>query len=381
LWVAYGPEIQGRKMPTGEVASSWTSAVIRWQTGSSDPKCLAVGRRWVVGGADNGHLYLLRCPDASQVALPQVSDSAVRRVALNADETLAVAGTDGGGLCLLRLADRSVAARMTPHRDQVVALAFAGSSLLASGSRDRTVRLWHVTADSLSPLVTLPMPGPVRWLGFHPDGVRLFVLLERESAVRIWHLDRLRDQLEELGLGAGLELIQKAELPPPIELSAPAPVEELPQGPNGLRAELFVDSFLYQCVKVRYDPAIDFHWGEGSPDSLLPHEDFSVRWSGWLKAPTPGRYMLELDSDDGARLWLNGKLRISYWWLSPGRHAVEVDLGAEPQALRVEYFQRNGPRHVRLSWALAGRIPLQPIPSSALFHELAGAQQAVVPLP
>jgi WD40 repeat protein len=202
LWAAVGGEIQSRELPDGRLAARWSSEGVRVMTGASDPNCLAAGRRWVAAGGDNGLVYLLRAADASSVVLPRVADHPVRSVALSADEGLVAAGTDRGELRLLRVPDGTVTAQQTPHHDRVVALAFAGSCLLASGSRDRRVKLWHCEGGTLRELMTLPMPAPVRWLAFHPDGVRLFVLLERERAVRVWHLDRLRDRLRHLGLGA-----------------------------------------------------------------------------------------------------------------------------------------------------------------------------------
>lgn len=85
----------------------------------------------------------------------------------------------------------------------MVAQSFTKTGLLASGSRDRTVRLWRWN-EGLSEVLILPMPGAVNWLGLHPDGDRLFVLLERERAVRVRHLDRLRVRLAALGLAGEL---------------------------------------------------------------------------------------------------------------------------------------------------------------------------------
>jgi hypothetical protein len=37
-------------------------------------------------------------------------------------------------------------------------------------------------------------------VGFHPDGQQLGVLVYGDWAVRIWHLDRLRERLARMGL-------------------------------------------------------------------------------------------------------------------------------------------------------------------------------------
>src|SRR5262249_47622747 len=144
----------------------------------------------------------------------QVADNPVRCVALNADETLVAAGTDRGDLRLLRAAGAEILTRLTPHRDGVTALSFAGNGLLASGSRDKTVKLWRGGGETRAEGRTLRRPAPVRWLAFHPDGVRLFVLVGGERAVRVWHLARPTSRLAEMTLGAALERIEPPPPPP-----------------------------------------------------------------------------------------------------------------------------------------------------------------------
>src|SRR5262249_1996671 len=139
----------------------------------------------------------------------------------------------------------------------------------------------------------------------------------------------------------------------------------------------FADMELRHCVKVRYDPQIDFDWGEGSPDPLLPKDFFSIRWTGWLKAPKVGKYALRLEADDGARLWLDGRLLIDRWQGGvPKSREVEADLGDGPHELRVEYVEVGGAASVRLSWAQKDGFGMQPVPSSALFHDRPKTEKA-----
>lgn len=51
---------------------------------------------------------------------------------------------------------------------------------------------------------------------------------------------------------------------------------------------------------------IDFNWGGISPEKLSQN-DFSMRWTGRLVAPQDGEYELGLTSDDGVRMWIDGK--------------------------------------------------------------------------
>jgi beta-glucosidase len=64
---------------------------------------------------------------------------------------------------------------------------------------------------------------------------------------------------------------------------------------------------------VRVDPTVDFHWELAAPAPGLPEDGFSVRWTGKLTPPKSGLYALGLLSDDGSRLYLDGKLVVDDW--------------------------------------------------------------------
>jgi WD40 repeat protein len=379
LWGAVKNEVCVWEPGAGRLLARWRDPLTGTLTGLDSIYAVAAGRRRVAAAARNGSVYLLD-HQARLEASRQVADNPVRSVALSGDETLIAAGTDKGDLVLLRAGSAEVVARMTPHHEGVTALSFAGNGLLASGSHDRTVKLWRWDGEAPAELLTLRQPAPVRWLCFHPDGVRLFVLLEGERAVRVWHLDRLRDRLTGIGLGAGLEGIGPAALPPAVgEPEPPPPVITRPDGPNGLRTELFADMDQWRCVKVRHDPQINVAWSTGVFDPLLPPANFSIRWGGWLKAPRPGLYTLRLDSAGAARLWLDGRLCIDCRRGGAWVQEVEVELTGRPQALRVEYVSAAGGVGVCLCWAQKDGFVRQPVPSWALFHDRAAAEKAPPP--
>ena len=64
---------------------------------------------------------------------------------------------------------------------------------------------------------------------------------------------------------------------------------------------------------VRVDPTVDFHWELAAQAPGLPEDGFSVRWTGKLTPPKSGLYALGLLSDDGSRLYLDGKLVVDDW--------------------------------------------------------------------
>jgi WD40 repeat protein len=71
------------------------------------------------------------------------------------------------------------------HTDFATAVAFSGDGrLLASGSDDRTVKVWDAATGK--PLLTLPDPtGRVNSLAFHPTDDRMLAWGSRDSTVKI----------------------------------------------------------------------------------------------------------------------------------------------------------------------------------------------------
>jgi hypothetical protein len=95
---------------------------------------------------------------------------------------------------------------------------------------------------------------------------------------------------------------------------------------------------------------------------------FYVRWSGLLKVPGDGEWTFTLESDDGSRLWIGGKVVVD----NGGLHAMversgKVDLKAGLHEIRVELFENDDKAGLKLSWEGPGEEK-RPIPASAFFH-------------
>jgi WD40 repeat protein len=377
LWGAVEDEVRvwdarGRPLLT------WSNRLMGQLIGKAAIYAISAGQHWAVAGGRDGLVHLLHGTDARREAGAIVSQAPVRAVALNGAETVVAAGSEKGELCLVALPGCEELARVAGHGDRVQALSWSGN-LLASGSRDQTVKLWRCDGGVMEEVLTLRQAAPVRWLAFHPDGVRLFVLLDGERAVRVWHLDLLRARLAELNLDRGLETVEARPLPAAApQAPATPPVREEPDGPNGLKAELFEDMESNRCVKVRYDAQINVPWPSASLDRLLPSRQFSARWTGWLKAPHPGRYTLRLDSAGAGRLWLDDRLRMDFNQAAKF-HDAEVELTDRPHALRVEYVYQDIGIGVRLAWAQAGGFALETVPPWALVHDRQTAERTPVP--
>ena len=61
------------------------------------------------------------------------------------------------------------------------------------------------------------------------------------------------------------------------------------------------------------DGTVNFTWGGNSPGSQVSSDNFSVKWSGQVRAPVSGSYTFTVTGDDGVRLFLNGQLVIDGW--------------------------------------------------------------------
>lgn len=85
--------------------------------------------------------------------------------------------------------------------------------------------------------------------------------------------------------------------------------------------------------------------------AAVPAEEFTAVWDGFLLTPTSRPYRFELESDDGARLYLGGTLVIDDW----GQHAVRTTsavraLSAGHHRIRIEYQQFLGEARLQLRW-------------------------------
>jgi alpha-D-xyloside xylohydrolase len=154
----------------------------------------------------------------------------------------------------------------------------------------------------------------------------------------------------------------------------PASAFEAPDGTaGGLQGDYFADKTLGRHVATRKDAAIDFDWGLAAPRPEVPPDQFSVRWTGRLRAPETGEYELATVADDGVRLWLDGKLLIDDWTQhAPEYHAGRVTLEFGKQYdFRLEYYDEILGASVKLRWTLpSDRRAAEAPPSTAMLRRV-----------
>ena len=122
--------------------------------------------------------------------------------------------------------------------------------------------------------------------------------------------------------------------------------------PNGLKAEYYDNKDLTGTPKVRIDDNINFEPANQAPDPFLPKSPLSIRWSGDLVPTVSGKYTLAFATDDGCRLYIDGKKMIDSWY-NRGVQADSVSLFLEKgkkYALVAEYFDNGAEASAKLYW-------------------------------
>jgi hypothetical protein len=76
----------------------------------------------------------------------------------------------------------------------------------------------------------------------------------------------------------------------------------------GIHGQYFDNKDLDGEPKIsRVEQKIDFNWGGGSPGDGVGGDNFSARWTGYLKPTVSGRYLIEGYADDAIQVVIDGK--------------------------------------------------------------------------
>jgi cytochrome c len=109
---------------------------------------------------------------------------------------------------------------------------------------------------------------------------------------------------------------------------------------------------------------------EAGSDDFLPFTDnFSALATGYLFMDKDDNVLLQLSSDDGSKLYLDGKLLID----NDGNHGMspkeaEVALRQGYHAVRIEFYQGGGGKGIALKWARSGNAEMTTIPMQHWAH-------------
>ena len=103
---------------------------------------------------------------------------------------------------------------------------------------------------------------------------------------------------------------QGSELADGISKLVPIPsiYLETEDGKQGASGEYFANNMLEgKPLFARIDDNIDFYWEAGSPDPRMPVDNFSIRWTTYLKVPVTGDYEIGIWSMPNFKISCDGK--------------------------------------------------------------------------
>lgn len=114
---------------------------------------------------------------------------------------------------------------------------------------------------------------------------------------------------------------------------------------NGLKGEYFDNIDLKGYPKrARIDKNLNFDWENEAPFPDFSKDFFSVRWTGYIKVDKSGKYLIQVSSDDGVRLFIDDKLVIDNW----NDHAELTNsypltfTANKFYKIKLEYYERSG---------------------------------------
>ncbi len=91
-------------------------------------------------------------------------------------------------------------------------------------------------------------------------------------------------------------------------------------------------------------------FGLGAPLSGMPADNFSVRWSNTQNLPA-GNYGIQVQADDGVRVFVNGIAYIDAWQLSSGStYTANFSLPGGITTIVVEYFEAGYNAFINFNW-------------------------------
>jgi hypothetical protein len=147
----------------------------------------------------------------------------------------------------------------------------------------------------------------------------------------------------------------------------------LPTPVTGLSATYYDNLDFTGSTLVRTDPRIDVDFGAGPPSANLGADQFAVRWTGQVLADRSETYTFYTQTDDGARLWVNGVQLVNDWT----DHGIVENRGSIPLVsgrkydLVMEYYDNGGGAFARLLWS-SPHTAKAVIPADHLFQPTNG---------
>jgi predicted esterase len=137
-----------------------------------------------------------------------------------------------------------------------------------------------------------------------------------------------------------------------------------PQGGDGLVGHYFSTKDWSGTALVRTCPVINNTWEDLVPFySELPRDNFSIRYSGFILAPTTETYTFFIRADDRASLWIDNQQLIAT--ASNGSAPIALEAGRR-YPITIEFFDAADEATLILSWQ-SPTLAKQVVPGDNLF--------------
>lgn len=147
---------------------------------------------------------------------------------------------------------------------------------------------------------------------------------------------------------------------------------------SGLLGQYFGNVSLSGAPILQRTDVLNFTFAANTPPVAgVPATYFGVRWTGAVEAPVSGTAQLQTNSDDGVRVWFDGKLVIDDWL----DHATTLDtasvtlVAGRRYNVMVEYHQSTSIGALQLSWQLPGSSSFAIVPAQRLYPATAPPTQ------
>ena len=138
---------------------------------------------------------------------------------------------------------------------------------------------------------------------------------------------------------------------------------------GGLRGLYYENVWFFEPVaRQNVDPQINFQWGNGYLTASAV--DFvSIRWTGRIKTQFAEVYTFALTSDDGVKLYVDGRPIVDKWDSFTNDTLGTIALQANRlYSIKIEYKEVTNTAYMQMSW-MSERTPKSIIPSTVLYYE------------
>jgi alpha-D-xyloside xylohydrolase len=142
----------------------------------------------------------------------------------------------------------------------------------------------------------------------------------------------------------------------PVPAAIPTEALRTPDGQPGLAVQYFEGTDFNKPAGRTVDGKVEHNWPgpplANPPPGLTGFDNFSARWEGTITAPETGEYEIGVEYDDGARLFLGGKLLVEDWSFGAKRYRGTRITLVKGQKVPVvaEFHQGGQDRYFRLGW-------------------------------